>query len=181
MITNKSQIIAHPWHGISAELEGCRINAIVEISKGMKSKYEIDKDYGLIKLDRVLRTSFQYPVNYGFIPQSLGDDGDPLDILILSQVDIVPLCLVRAKVIGVMHMDDRGKKDDKIIAVANFDPSVNFMESIRDLPDFWTAELKHFFEQYTVLENKKVIVDEFDDKEIALVIIEEALQLYRTL
>ena len=167
MITNKSQIIAHPWHGISAELEGCRINAIVEISKGMKSKYEIDKDYGLIKLDRVLRTSFQY--------------GDPLDILILSQVDIVPLCLVRAKVIGVMHMDDRGKKDDKIIAVANFDPSVNFIESIRDLPDFWTAELKHFFEQYTVLENKKVIVDEFDDKEIALVIIEEALQLYRTL
>ena len=173
------QTISHPWHGINADLKGTEINGIVEISKGTKSKYELDKESGLIKLDRVLKSSLVYPVNYGFIPQTLGDDGDPLDILVLSQIDIVPLCLVRTKIIGVMHMQDRGKMDDKIIAVACFDPSVNLIESVQLLPEYWKSELVQFFEQYTVLENKKVEVSEFSSSSKAIEIVLASQDLYR--
>lgn len=172
--------ILHPWHGVSADFDVDLINGIVEIPRGRKSKYEIDKQSGLLKLDRVLAASFEYPINYGFIPQSLGDDGDPLDILVLSQIDIEPLCLVRSRIIGVMHMSDRGKMDDKIISVCISDPAVNEIGSIDSLPHYLKQELRHFFEQYTVLENKQVVVNEFSNANKAIEIVQQSLINYKT-
>ncbi len=171
--------ILHPWHEVSYGTQCPQIvNGIVEISKGSRAKYEIDKESGLLKLDRVIYSSFHYPINYGFIPQSLGDDGDPLDILILSSVNIEPLCLVQAKVIGNMQMIDVGQADDKIIAVANTDPEVNHINSIEELPAHFLSELKHFFEQYKTLENKKVEIDAFQNKEKAYEVIKASIKLY---
>src|SRR3979411_200607 len=117
--------VSHPWHGVPVGEHAPRIvNAIVEIPQGSRCKYEIDKASGILRLDRVIYSSFYYPSNYGFIPQTYGDDKDPLDILVLSSISIQPMCLVTAKVIGVMQMIDGGDGDDKIIAVAANDPSI---------------------------------------------------------
>ncbi|MGH2643252.1 MAG: inorganic diphosphatase, partial [Chitinophagaceae bacterium] len=125
----------NPWHHVSAGDHIPEIvNGIVEIPKGSRAKYELDKKSGLLRLDRVLYSSVYYPANYGFIPQSYGADNDPLDILILSQIDFNPLCIVRAKVVGVMQMIDQGEADDKIIAVAADDVSVNYVNNIDQLP-----------------------------------------------
>ncbi|MGB5030887.1 MAG: inorganic diphosphatase [Saprospiraceae bacterium] len=180
MLQNYNMYIKHPWHGVDPEWDQHHLLGLIEISKGLKSKYEIDKLSGLLKLDRVLHTSFEYPINYGFIPQTLGEDGDPLDILVLSQINIVPLCLVRCYVIGVMHMIDRGKGDDKIIAVAASDPSVNEIKTLDQLPKYLEAELRHFFQQYTVLENKQVTVNDFKGIDDARRIINEAVDRYQT-
>jgi inorganic pyrophosphatase len=175
----KNMPILHPWHEASYGNQSPQIvNGIIEISKGSRAKYEIDKESGLLKLDRVIYSSFHYPINYGFIPQSLGDDGDPLDILILSSVDIEPLCMVQAKVIGNMQMIDVGQADDKIISVANTDPEVNHINNIDELPKHFLSELKNFFEQYKTLENKKVEIDAFQNKEKAYEVINAALTLY---
>ncbi|HEY4151332.1 MAG TPA: inorganic diphosphatase [Chitinophagaceae bacterium] len=172
--------VSHPWHGISPGEHAPRIvTAVVEIPQGSRCKYEIDKASGLLKLDRVIYSSFHYPSNYGFIPQTYGDDKDPLDILILTSLPIQPLCLMDAKVIGVMQMIDNGDSDDKIIAVAANDPSVNHYNNIEELPKHFFEELRHFFEEYKRLENKTVKVEEFGDKSTALKIIEAALQLYK--
>ena len=172
--------MANIWHDISP----ARINpedfiAVIEIEKGSKNKYELDKESGLLKLDRVLYSSMYYPHNYGFIPQSYCDDHDPLDILILSQIEVVPLCIVEAKVIGVMRMLDNGEADDKIIAVAAGDPSVNHFNDISELPQHMTTEIMSFFEDYTKLENKTVVVEEFFDKETALKILEDSFKMYK--
>ncbi|MDZ4823847.1 MAG: inorganic diphosphatase [Flavobacteriales bacterium] len=152
----------HPWHDITpGEKLPAVVNAIIEIPRGTKAKYEVDKQSGLLKLDRVLYGAFHYPVNYGFIPQTMGADGDPLDILVISQADIEPLCLVLAKVIGLMQMTDQGISDEKVIAVAMGDGAVNHYNSVDDLPAHLKLEIKHFFEHYTRLENKKVEVHEF--------------------
>jgi inorganic pyrophosphatase len=173
-------MVKHPWHEVSiGENPPERVNAIIEIPKGSRAKYEIDKDSGLIKLDRVIFASMYYPLNYGFIPQTLGEDHDPLDIVVLTQVTVVPRCLVPSKVIGVMQMIDRGEADDKIIAVAEQDPSVSELSDVKDLPAHLRAELKHFFENYKTLENKTVIVDEFLSKEHAMKIIETSIQYYK--
>jgi inorganic pyrophosphatase len=173
-------MVLHPWHEVSSgDNPPEMLNGIIEIPKGSRAKYEIDKASGLIKLDRVIYASMYYPLNYGFIPQSLGDDGDPLDIVVLTQVSVVPLTLIPCKVIGVMQMVDRGEADDKIIAVALQDASVSHIENVTELPDFFKVELKHFFENYKALENKVVVVDEFLEKEKALPIIDKSLQLYR--
>jgi inorganic pyrophosphatase len=170
----------HPWHGVTSGDQAPRIvNSIIEIPKGARAKYEIDKESGLLKMDRVIHSSFHYPVNYGFIPQSLGDDKDPLDILVLSSVSVQALCLVEARVIGVMQMVDSGDADDKIIAVAHTDPSVNYINNIEEMPAHFFNELRHFFEEYKKLENKTVIVEEFQDKATALKIISDAVALYR--
>jgi len=125
----------HPWHGATYGQEAPKIvNALIEIPEGSKSKYEIDKKTGLLKLDRVIYSSFHYPVNYGFIPQTLGKDGDPLDILVMCSEAIQPLCLVEAYVIGNMQMIDTGLIDDKIIAVAVHDPGVNYITSLDLVP-----------------------------------------------
>jgi inorganic pyrophosphatase len=157
-----------PWHTVEVgENAPNVVNGIIEIPKNSRAKYEMDKASGLLKLDRVLYSSMFYPANYGFIPQSYCGDKDPLDILILSQVTVVPMCIVSAKVIGVMHMLDKGDMDDKIIAVAEHDMSVNHINDISELPAHFLIELKNFFEEYTKLENKTVHVADFQNAEAA--------------
>jgi inorganic pyrophosphatase len=171
---------ANPWHDVTFGEEAPGIvNGIIEIPKGSRAKYELDKDSGMLKLDRVLFSSVYYPANYGFIPKTYCDDNDPLDILILSQIDIVPLCIVSAKVIGVMRMIDGGEADDKIIAVAAGDPSVNHINDIKELPQHFISEMRNFFEDYKKLENKTVIVEEFQNKELAQEIVRKAIQDYK--
>jgi inorganic pyrophosphatase len=172
--------ILHPWHGVTPGEQAPRmVNAVIEIPQGSRAKYEIDKPSGLLKLDRVIYSSFYYPTNYGFIPQTYGEDKDPLDILVLSSLSIQPLCLVTAKVIGVMQMVDGGDADDKIIAVAAHDPSINYINNIEELPKHFFSELRHFFEEYKRLEKKDVVVEEFQDKATALRIIEEGIKFYK--
>jgi inorganic pyrophosphatase len=172
--------VHHPWHGAHyGEKAPKVINALIEIPQGSRAKYEVDKPTGLLKLDRVIYSSFHYPVNYGFIPQTLGHDNDPLDVLVLCSQSIQSLCLVEAKVIGNMQMIDQGQVDDKIIAVAAKDPSVNHYQRMEDLPQHFLLELKNFFEQYKVLENKKVEIDNFQDRDTACKIIQEAIVLYK--
>ncbi len=172
--------VLHPWHGVSYGDKAPRIvNAIIEIPQGSRAKYEIDKPTGLLTLDRVIYSSFYYPTNYGFIPQTYGDDKDPLDILVISSLSIQPLCLAEAKVIAVTQMVAGGDADDKIIAVANHDPSINYINNIEELPKHFFSEMRHFFEEYKTLENKSVKVEDFGDKTQAIRIIEDAIKLYQ--
>jgi inorganic pyrophosphatase len=170
----------NPWHDVSPGNQvPDYVNGIIEIPKGTRAKYELDKDSGILKMDRVLFTSVYYPANYGFIPQSYCDDKDPLDILIICQIDIVPLCIVPAKVIGVMRMLDGGEADDKIIAVAAGDPSVNHFNDISELPPHFKTEMRSFFEDYKKLENKTSVVEDFLGKGVAMEIILAAFDLYK--
>ncbi|MCH7512410.1 MAG: inorganic diphosphatase [Bacteroidetes bacterium] len=170
----------NPWHSVSPGNKIPEIvNGIIEIPKGSRAKYELDKESSLLILDRVIYSSVYYPHNYGFIPQTYGDDNDPLDILVLSQIEVVPLCIVPAKVIGVMRMMDNDEADDKIIAVAERDMSVNHFNDIDELPPHFIKEVKSFFEDYKKLENKTVIVEDFQGRETALEIIEQGLEVYR--
>ena len=172
--------VNHPWHGAHfGEKAPQKVNALIEIPEGSRAKYEVDKATGLLKLDRVIYSSFHYPINYGFISQTLGQDNDPLDILVLCSQSIQSLCIVEATVIGNMQMIDSGQLDDKIIAVASKDPSVNHITRMEELPQHFLLELRNFFEQYKVLENKKVAIDNFQDQLIAYRIINEAITLYK--
>jgi len=171
---------ANPWHSVSPGKDAPEIvNGIIEIPKGNRAKYELDKNSGLLKLDRVLYSSVYYPVNYGFIPQTYCNDKDPLDILIMAQIEIVPMCIVPAKVIGVMRMLDSNVADDKIIAVSAGDPSMNHINDISELPDHFISEIRNFFEEYKKLEHKTVVVEEYLDKHIAMEIINESLEEYK--
>ncbi|UOR04423.1 inorganic diphosphatase [Hymenobacter aerilatus] len=171
----------NPWHDVSrGENAPQLINGIIEIPKGSKAKYELDKDSGLLKLDRVLFSAVHYPAAYGFIPQTYCDDKDPLDILVLCSVDLVPMCVVEAKVIGVMQMIDGDEEDDKIIAVAAHDISVNHFNELEDLPPHTLLEMQRFFEDYKALEHKHVTVERFMGREQAYRIIEESIELYNT-
>lgn len=170
----------NPWHDINSGKNAPEyVNGIIEIPKGSRAKYELDKDSGMLKLDRVLYSAMYYPSNYGFIPQTYCEDKDPLDILVLSQIDIVPMCMVTAKVIGVMRMLDNGEADDKIIAVAANDMSVNHINDIDELPPHTIKELQNFFEDYKKLENKTVVVEEFQNKELALEIVQQSMRDYQ--
>lgn len=172
--------VSHPWHGVSAGDSAPRIvNAVIEIPQGSRAKYEIDKESGLLRLDRVIYSSFYYPCNYGFIPQTYGDDKDPLDILVITSLPVQPMCLMEAKVVGVMQMVDSGDADDKIIAVAAKDPGVNHYNNMEELPRHFFDELRHFFEEYKKLENKTVVVDQFGDKTMALQSIQDAMDHYK--
>ncbi|RYY08203.1 MAG: inorganic diphosphatase [Sphingobacteriaceae bacterium] len=177
-------ISEHAWKTIppgDAGKSPQRVNAIIEIPKGSKCKYEIDKDYGLLRLDRVLFSSVMYPANYGFIPMTYCDDNDPLDILVICSQEVVPMCILEAKVIGVMHMVDKGERDDKIIAVAANDMSVNYINDITDLPPHTEAEITRFFEDYKKLEHSaSVTVEQFEGREEAYRIIEESIALYKS-
>lgn len=173
--------VLHPWHGAHyGDKAPQTVNGLIEIPQGSRTKYEIDKTTGLLKLDRIIYSSFHYPINYGFIPQTLGLDGDPLDILVMCSESIQPLCLVEATVIGNMQMIDTGVADDKIIAVATKDPGVNYINSVSELPKHFIAVLRNYFEQYKVLENKKVEIDDFQGKEAAWKVINESISLYKT-
>jgi inorganic pyrophosphatase len=173
--------IKHPWHGVSyGDNAPKQVTAVIEISKGSRTKYEIDKKTGLLRLDRVIYSSFHYPINYGFIPQTLGQDNDPLDILVLCSEQIQPGCLVETTVIGNMQMIDNNEADDKIIAIATHDPSVNHIKNIEELPPHFVSQLKNYFEQYKVLENKVVKIDSFQTKPEAFEIITQAIEFYKT-
>jgi inorganic pyrophosphatase len=170
----------NPWHTVDIGENAPEIvTAIIEIPKGSKTKYELDKESGYLKLDRVMYSSVHYPYNYGFIPHTYCDDHDPLDILVLTQVNVIPMCLMRAKVIGVMRMIDGGEADDKIIAVSPDDMSVSHIENIEELPDHALRELKAFFEDYKKLENKEVLVEKFQNKEMAWEIINQSIVDYK--
>lgn len=172
----------NPWHSVSYGTQvPDYVNAIIEIPKGSRAKYELDKTTGMLKLDRVLYSSVYYPANYGFIPQTYCDDKDPLDILVLSQIEMQPLCLVEAKVIGVMRMLDQGEADDKIIAVCAHDMSVNYINDINELPPHFIAELRHFFEEYKKLEEKVVHIEEFQNARLAKKILGHAINDYEAL
>jgi len=154
------------------------VNAIIEIPKGSKAKYEMDKDSGLLRLDRVLFSSVMYPANYGFIPKTYCDDNDPLDILVLCSIDVFPMSLIEAKVIGVMHMVDNGEQDDKIIAVAKNDMSVNYINDIAELPPHTMTEIVRFFKDYKKLEGKNVTIEHLLGMSYAHKVITESMELY---
>ena len=167
------------WHDISPS----RISAedfvcVIEISKGSKKKYELDKETGMIILDRILYTSTHYPANYGFIPRTYGDDGDPLDVLLICAEPIEPMTLVRAYPIGVISMVDNGRQDEKIIAIPFGDPNYNHYSDISELPTHIFDEMRHFFQVYKSLENKTTAVKEVRPREDAVRIIEEGIESY---
>lgn len=167
------------WHDISPK----RISpedfiCVVEIPKGSKTKYELDKETGYIMLDRILYTSTHYPANYGFIPRTYGDDNDPLDVLLLCSEELAPLTLVRAYPIGVISMIDNGRNDEKIIAIPWGDPTYNQYTDIDQLPGHVFDEMRHFFTVYKNLENKTTAVNEVSGREEAVKIIGKAIESY---
>ncbi len=171
--------MANIWHDISPK----RINAedficVIEISKGSKKKYELDKETGYIILDRILHTSTHYPANYGFIPRTYGDDNDPLDVLLLCSEPIEPMSLVRAYPIGVITMLDNGSNDEKIIAIPFNDPTYNHYTDIDQLPEHIFNEMKHFFTVYKNLENKETAVNEVMGRDEAIKVIKLAMANY---
>ena len=171
--------MANVWHSISPK----RITpedfiAVIEISKGSKKKYELDKETGFLMLDRILYTSTHYPANYGFIPRTYGDDGDPLDVLLLSAESIEPMTLVRCYPIGVISMIDNGRHDEKIIAIPFGDPNYNNYKNIDELPRHIFEEMRHFFSVYKNLEGKETAVNEVASREEALRIIAEGIDSY---
>ena len=171
--------MVHPWHDVTPGEEiPLEFNAIIEIPFGSSVKYELDKDSGLIRLDRILYSAVYYPANYGFIPQTLAEDDDPLDVLVLCQETVVPLTLVRARTIGIMTMIDAGKKDHKIIAVATNDPEFNSYREAAEMPPHRLQMLRRFFQDYKTLEGKAVEVDDIQATKMAFPIIEDALARY---
>jgi len=168
------------WHDIDEKrIAPTDFTAVIEIPKGSKNKYELDKETGLLKLDRVLYTATHYPANYGFIPRTYADDDDPLDVLVLCSEPIHPMTLVRCYPIGVIKMLDNGKLDEKIVAIPFSDPSYNGYRSIFALPRHTYDEMSHFFSVYKMLENKQTAVDEVGDEDVAVSIIKKAIQSYK--
>ena len=167
------------WHDISpSRITAEDFIAVIEIEKGSKKKYELDKETGSLILDRILYTSTHYPANYGFIPRTYGDDGDPLDVLVLCTESLYPLTLVRVAPIGAMRMIDSGKLDDKIIAVPFSDPTYLGVKSMDELPPHVLAEIRHFFTVYKQLENKQTAVREMFSREEAVEIIRTCIRQY---
>lgn len=167
------------WHDIEpSAITPDDFSAVIEISKGSRCKYELDKHTGLLRLDRVLYTSTHYPANYGFIPRTYADDGDPLDVLVICSEEIIPLTLIRVIPIGVMRMLDGGALDDKIIAVPYSDPTYNYIRSIDELPPHIFDEMMHFFSVYKQLEHKQTAVKELLDVADAKRIIKQCIDAY---
>ena len=174
--------MAHPWHDLPINPDAIaeRFNVVIEIPRGSKVKYELDKPSGMLRVDRILYSSVIYPSNYGFVPRTFCDDGDPLDVLVLGNEPVVPLTIMEARAIGVMHMLDGGKKDDKLIAVHVRDPAFADYTEISELPRHVLREISRFFEDYKALENKVVEVEQFNGRDVANKILREAIQMYRT-
>jgi len=179
VFTYNSSIMIHPWHDVTpGENIPGEFAAIIEIPFGSSVKYELDKASGMIRMDRVLYSAVYYPANYGFIPQTLAEDHDPLDVLVLCQESVAPLTILHARTIGLMTMIDSGAKDHKIIAVATADPEYNSYYNASELPPHKLMMVRRFFQDYKLLEGKAVEVDEFQPAMDAYPIIEQALQEY---
>ncbi len=171
--------MSHPWHDVTpGEHLPSRFMVVVEIPAGANVKYELDKETGLLRLDRVLYSAVHYPANYGFIPQTYAEDDDPLDVLVLCQEPVAPLTLLRARAIGLMTMLDSGKRDHKILAVAIDDPEYADVHEASELPAHRLALVRRFFQDYKKLEGKAVEVDEVEPAAAALPVIEQALERY---
>ncbi len=167
------------WHDIAPKrISPDDFMAVVEISKGSKTKYELDKETGVMMLDRILHTSTHYPANYGFIPRTYGDDLDPLDVLVLCSEPIAPMTLVRCYPIGVITMKDSGRNDEKIIAIPFSDPTYNSYHELSELPSHIFEEMKHFFSVYKNLEGKETVSGEVEDRQHAITVISEAIDHY---
>jgi inorganic pyrophosphatase len=169
----------HPWHDVTpGENMPQEFQVIIEIPSGSSVKYELDKESGLIRLDRILFSAVYYPANYGFVPQTLAEDDDPLDVLVLCQETVAPLTLINARTIGIMTMIDGGKKDHKIIAVATEDPEYDHYHEATELPPHKLMQLRRFFLDYKTLEGKAVEVDEIQPAAAAYPVIEDSLARY---
>lgn len=172
--------MTHPWHDVKPGSDlPLNFTAVIEIPLGSNVKYELDKETGLLRVDRVLYSAVYYPANYGFIPQTLAEDDDPLDVLVLCQEAVAPLTLVKARAIGLMTMIDTGKPDHKILAVAVDDPEYQDIHDYRELSTHRLLSLRRFFQDYKTLEHKVVEVDEFQQPAAALPIISRSLEQYR--
>jgi inorganic pyrophosphatase len=173
--------MAHPWHDLPNDPERAdrSMNVVIEIPRGSKVKYELDKPTGMLKVDRVLYSAVFYPANYGFLPRTYCEDGDPLDVLVLGHESFVPLSILSARPIGVLRMRDQGKADDKIIAVHVDDPAVSGYRDIGELQPHTMAEIRRFFLDYKVLENKTVDIDKMSGAADAVTVVRDALALYR--
>jgi inorganic pyrophosphatase len=172
--------VKHPWHDLRPGAKTPKeFEAVIEIPLGSNLKYELDKESGMIRMDRVLYSAVYYPANYGFIPQTLAEDHDPLDVLVLCQEAVAPLTIIHARAIGLMTMIDSGEKDHKVIAVATADPEYNSYRETKDLPPHKLATVRRFFQDYKKLEGKKVEVDKILPAARAYPIINRALAHYR--
>lgn len=171
----------HAWHDVTP---GSGLPAefitVIEIPMGSSVKYELDKETGLLKLDRILYSAVYYPANYGFVPQTLAEDDDPLDVLVLCQEAVAPLTLVHARAIGLMTMIDSGKKDHKVLAVATHDPEYNGFREAKELPEHRLTMLRRFFLDYKTLEGKAVEVDQLEPASAVYPVVEAALARYST-
>eukprot|EP00256_Glycine_max_P056475 XP_014624001.1 soluble inorganic pyrophosphatase 1 [Glycine max] len=175
---SRRSVAAHPWHDLEIGPGAPMIfNCVVEITKGSKVKYELDKKTGLIKVDRILYSSVVYPHNYGFIPRTLCEDNDPFDVLVLNE-PVLPGCFLRARAIGLMPMIDQGEKDDKIIAVCADDPEFKHYTDLTELPPHRLMEIRRFFEDYKKNENKEVAVNDFLPASTAVESIQYSMDLY---
>lgn len=178
--SQRSDLIMNIWHDISEErIKAKSFEALIEIPKGCKVKYELDKETGLLKLDRVLYTSTVYPANYGFIPRTLAEDGDPLDVLVLCGETIYPMTLINCYPIGVIKMIDGGSLDEKVIAIPFREPTYNGYYDIHELPNHVFDEMMHFFEVYKTLEHKQTTVKEICHRDEAVDIINKCISMYK--
>jgi inorganic pyrophosphatase len=172
--------MAHPWHDVRVGTDAPDVfNAVIEIPQGDKVKYELDKETGMLRVDRMLYSSVVYPANYGFIPRTYADDGDPLDVLVLAQEAVDPLSILRARPIGMMSMLDDEEEDAKIICIHMDDPAFNDYWHIKELPDHRLRELRRFFQDYKALEDKTVRVQDFFGPDRAKTVVEGAAERYQ--
>jgi len=173
--------VAHPWHDVALpeDSELSEFPAVIEIPRGEKNKYEVDKDTGLLRVDRVLFSSVHYPHNYGFIPRTLAEDGDAVDVLVLGQEPVVPLAVLIARAIGGFRMRDEAGIDDKILCVHVNDPAFSHYRDLRDLPEHLVVETMHFFEAYKALEHKDAEVGDRIDRDEAVRVVRTGAARYR--
>jgi inorganic pyrophosphatase len=170
----------NPWHDIDCKIdEKSELNCLIEIPMGSKIKYELDKETGLLLVDRILYSSVHYPCNYGFFPKTFCDDGDPLDVLVFGQLPVMPLSIMRVRPIGVIRMKDQGKFDDKILSVHVHDPEYNHIFSLKEMAQHKLQEARQFFESYKALEKKKVEIAGIFERDEALKIVQESISFYK--
>lgn len=176
-----TRAVVHAWHDLPNPEHDIDhgFNVVIEIPRGSKLKYELDKPTGLLRVDRVLYSAVHYPANYGFLPRTYCDDGDPLDVLVLGHEPVAPLSIMRARAIGVMRMEDGGKEDDKIIAVHVHDPAFEYYKDLPELPPHTMREIQRFFEDYKTLEQKAVHIDSLAGAKEAVEVVRTAIRLYQ--